>query len=66
MPQTVTKRVNVTFPVALLEELRQYVPRQERNRFIVEIMERELHQLRLRHALQESASALLWLCLTPC
>lgn len=57
MVQPATKRINVTVPVTILEELRHYVPRHERNRFIVTLMEREVHQLRLRQALQESAGA---------
>lgn len=51
------KRVTVTFPTSLLEELRAYVPRRERNRFIVETIKKELRQIRLRKALHESAGA---------
>jgi hypothetical protein len=51
------KRINVTFPVTLLAELRNYVPRQERNNFIVKAIEKELHRLRLSRALRESAGA---------
>jgi hypothetical protein len=52
-----SKRINVTFPNSLLEELREYVPRRERNRFIVETVEKELRKIRLRKALRETAGA---------
>jgi uncharacterized protein (UPF0305 family) len=51
------KRINVTFPVPLLEELRRYVPRRERNKFIVEATEKEIRRVRMLKALQESAGA---------
>jgi len=51
------RRINVTFPVALLEQLDEFLPSRERNRFIVEATARELHRERLRRALQESAGA---------
>jgi len=47
------KRVNVTFPVSLLEELRRYVPRRERNNFIVEATEKELKRTRLQKVLED-------------
>jgi hypothetical protein len=53
------RRINVTFPIKLLAELRNYVPRQERNRFIIEAVEKELHRVRLHQALDESAGV--WL-----
>jgi len=52
-----TKRINVTFPTTLLEELRRYVPRRERNKFILEATERELEKIRTLKAIQESAGA---------
>jgi hypothetical protein len=52
-----TKRINVTFPIALLEELREYIPRRERNQFIIETVEKELRRIRFQQALQESAGA---------
>jgi len=52
-----TKRINVTFPTTLLEELRRYVPRRERNKFILEATERELEKIRALKAIQESAGA---------
>jgi hypothetical protein len=48
-----SKRINVTFPVSLLEELRHYIPRRERNRFIVEATERSLKQIRLKKVLAD-------------
>lgn len=57
MATEATKRINVTFPVSLLEELRRYVPRRERNRFIVEATEKELKRRRLLKALRDSAGA---------
>jgi hypothetical protein len=51
------KRINVTFPTSLLEELKRYVPVRERNRFIVEATEKELRRRRLLKALRESAGA---------
>jgi len=51
------KRINVTFPVSLLEEFRRYVPRRERNEFIVKATEKELRRRRLLRALRNSAGA---------
>ena len=51
------KRINVTFPASLLDELRRIVPVRERNRFIVEATERELRRQRLLKALRESGGA---------
>ncbi len=48
-----SKRVNVTFPIPLLEELRKYIPRRERNRFIVEAIENHLKQVRLKKVLED-------------
>ena len=47
-----TKRINVTFPVALLEELRDKLPRRERNSFIVMATERELRRLKICEVLR--------------
>jgi hypothetical protein len=52
-----TRRINVTFPVSVLEELKQYTRRRERNRFIIEATEKELRRRRLLKALRESAGA---------
>lgn len=48
-----TKRINVTFPISLLEDLRRYIPRRERNKFIVEAAEKELKRVRLRKVLED-------------
>lgn len=55
-----TKRINVTFPTSLLEELREYVPRQARNRFIVEATERLLKQARLTKVLEDLRQEPAW------
>ncbi|MCG2769760.1 MAG: hypothetical protein L6435_15480 [Anaerolineae bacterium] len=52
-----TTRINVTFPDSLLEELKRYVPGRKRSKFIVEATEKELHRMRFRKALRESAGA---------
>ncbi|MCB0153438.1 MAG: hypothetical protein KDF65_01485 [Anaerolineae bacterium] len=52
-----SKRINVTFPATLLDELREYVPKRERNQFIVETVEKELRRVRLQNALRTSAAA---------
>ena len=57
MTTETAKRINVTFPVSLLEELRHYVSVRERNRFIVEATEKELRRQRLLKVLRESAGA---------
>ena len=57
MPVETFKRINVTFPDSLLGELREYIPRRERNRFIVDTIEKELRHRRFRKAIRESAGA---------
>jgi len=52
-----TKRINVTFPVSLLEELKERIPKRKRNQFIVETIERELRRIRLQRSLREAAGA---------
>ena len=52
-----SKRINVTFPLSLLEQLRDYIPRRQRNKFIVEATENELRKILLHAALDESAGA---------
>lgn len=54
---TETKRINITLPVSLLEDLRRLIPKMERNKFIVEATEKELQRLQLHKAIQESAGA---------
>ncbi len=53
MSSEISRRINVTFPISLLEELRRYVPRRERSRFIVEATERELKRVRLMKVLAD-------------
>jgi hypothetical protein len=57
MTSETAKRINVTFPTPLLEELGRFVPARERNRFIVEATEKELRRQRLLKALRDSAGA---------
>jgi len=60
------KRINVTFPVSLLDELRRYVPRRERSKFIVEATEKELKQRRLLRALRDSVCVFFSILYQPC
>jgi hypothetical protein len=55
-----TKRINVTFPTTLLEELRRYVPRRERNKFILEATEKALRQAKLRAVLDDLREGPIW------
>jgi hypothetical protein len=55
-----TKRINVTFPNTLLEELKEYIPRRERNQFIVEATEKYLRQLRLSKVLESLRQEPAW------
>ncbi|MBU1662193.1 MAG: hypothetical protein KKD28_12065 [Chloroflexi bacterium] len=48
-----TKRINVTLPVRLLEEMRRYIPKRERNKFIVEATEQELQRAKLKAVLED-------------
>jgi hypothetical protein len=57
MPAARTQRINITFPGDLLEDFRRNIPRQKRNQFIVELVEREMNRIRLQKALRESAGA---------
>ncbi|MCL0065691.1 hypothetical protein M1N79_02230 [Dehalococcoidia bacterium] len=57
MGKEATKRINITFPVSLLEDLRRYTPRRKRNEFIVKATEEELKRERLLRALRGSAGA---------
>ena len=52
-----TKRINVSFPADLLQELRRCIPNRQRNRFIVEATGKELRRQRLLKSLWESAGA---------
>lgn len=52
-----SRRMNVTFPANVAEDLERLVPRGERNRFVVEATERALRRERFMKALEESAGA---------
>jgi metal-responsive CopG/Arc/MetJ family transcriptional regulator len=54
-----TRRINVTFPVSLLEELRRYVPRRKRSEFIAEATEKELKRVRLLKVLGNCSAAVI-------
>ena len=54
------QRINVTFPASLLEEIRRYVPRRERNRFVVQAAEKELGRIKRRKILEELRSRPAW------
>ncbi|MDY7080084.1 MAG: hypothetical protein SXV54_24655 [Chloroflexota bacterium] len=47
------RRINVTFPVEVLELVDSVVPPRERNRFIVEAAEEAARRERLRHVLAQ-------------
>ena len=55
-----SKRINVTFPATLLEELREYVPKRERNQFIVEATEKLLKRTRLKKVLESLRQEPAW------
>ena len=48
-----TKRINVTLPVKLLEEMRRYIPKRERNKFIVDAAEQRLQRAKLQAVLED-------------
>ena len=52
--QNETKRINVTLPLTLLEELRAFIPKRQRNQFIVSALTREIDRFKLQQALRES------------
>jgi hypothetical protein len=55
-----TERINVSFPKALLDELRRYVPLRERSALIVRATERELRRVRLQASLAALATEPAW------
>ena len=57
MPKTATKRINVTFPVQLLEDLDRYAPPRKRNKVIVAATENYVQKLKLLAVLKETAGA---------
>lgn len=57
MSKVATKRINVTFPVQLLEDLSIYAPPRKRNQIIVTATEDYVRKLRLLAVLKETAGA---------
>ncbi|HMR66582.1 MAG TPA: hypothetical protein PKE64_21425 [Anaerolineae bacterium] len=55
-----SKRINVTLPADLLDELREEIPRRERNQFIVDVLEKELRKLRLKRVLDQLRQKAAW------
>lgn len=53
MSKESTRRINVTFPESLLQELRSYLPRRKRNEFIVKATEKEIKRNKLMKVLEE-------------
>ncbi|MDO8670596.1 MAG: hypothetical protein Q7O66_04095 [Dehalococcoidia bacterium] len=51
------ERLNLYIRKDVVEDLRKYVPARERNRFIAEVLTREVRRLKLREALEMSAGA---------
>jgi len=58
--KTPKKRINVTFPASLLEELKTYVSPRERNKFIVEATESQIKRIRLRKVLADLRQEPAW------
>ncbi len=54
---TKMERITISFPKALLDDLRKYVPPRKRSAVIVEATEREVRRLKVLKALEESAGA---------
>lgn len=57
MPKAETRRINVTLPVKLLEDLDKYVPPRKRNEVIVTATEAYVAKLKLLVAIKETAGA---------
>lgn len=57
MAATAKRRINVTFPVKVLELVSAVVPPRERTRFIVKATEEAARRERLRKALRTAAGA---------
>ena len=57
MAATAKRRINVTFPIKVLELVSAVVPPRERNRFIVKATEEAARRERLRKALRTAAGA---------
>ena len=57
MSKAATKRINVTFPLRLLEDLNRYTPPRKRNQVIIMATESYVQKLRLLAVLRETAGA---------
>jgi hypothetical protein len=57
MEATITRRINTTFPVTLLDDLERYVPPRKRNQVIVAATEAYVRKLKLLAVLKETAGA---------
>ena len=55
-----TRRINVTFPAAVLEAIDEILPSRQRNRFIVEATELALQSAQMARVLKELRSAPAW------
>jgi hypothetical protein len=51
------ERLNLYLPKALVEDLRRFIPKRERTKFITDVLTRELRRERLKEALEISAGA---------
>ncbi len=55
--KTPAARINVALPELLLEEFKRLVPSRQRNKFIVDLVEREVRRLRWEQILAATAGA---------
>ena len=55
--QVEKERLNLYLPKPLVDDLRACIPERERTQFIVDVLERELYQRKLRDALDKSYGA---------
>jgi hypothetical protein len=57
MSKAATRRINVTFPAHLLEDLDRYAPPRKRNQIIIAATEAYVRKLKLLTVLKETAGA---------
>ena len=57
MSKVESKRINVTVPVSLLDDLAEHAPPRKRNQVIVEATEAYIRKLKLLAVLKETAGA---------
>jgi metal-responsive CopG/Arc/MetJ family transcriptional regulator len=55
--KTHATRINIALPELLLEEFKRLVPSRQRNKFIVDLVEREVRRLRWEQILAATAGA---------